>query len=133
MPHAVDAANPTTVFPLILMSSFSQSREWFAFESRYKDGNRQVASLPATSRKRWVMQAKLTAAQQAALIAFYIARKGGTQEFLFYDLYETVPQFTYDETGEALAGRYVVCFEGNLQTSIGMARGSASLSLVEVS
>jgi hypothetical protein len=119
--------------PRSLAVAFQPSREIAVISNQYLQGEVQRSVLVETSRKRWKQTKKLTAAELAALRTFYLARRGGTEEFYFYDLYETDPVFSYDETGAESDGRYAVRFEGKFQSSLGMARNQVDVELVEVS
>jgi hypothetical protein len=135
MPASVAAASPAAVLPHFLAIAFERSQEWAAEENLYRDGSVQQRSLAETSRKRWVIHARLTATQLGALRAFYVARNGPQQEFYFYDPWETSPALSaagYDESGSVTAGRYVVRFEGGWRESLQLGRGEAQVALVEV-
>ena len=58
--------------------------------------------------------------------------KGPQEPFYFYDPWDTSPKFSHDPTGVATAGRYTVRFEGYWEQMVGMARGDAGISLVEL-
>ena len=136
MPPSVAAANPTVVMPYSLASAFQHSREWANDENVYRNGEIQVSTLVATSRKSWSLTKSLTTTELNALRTFYLARSGGVQEFWFYDAWETVPPLSaagYDLTGSATAGRYAVRFEGTWQETHRLGRHEVSINLVEVS
>ncbi len=61
--------------------------------------------LAANSRKRWRLRKRLTPAALQVLRDFYDVRNRMLEAFCFYDSYETVPKFSHDPTGQALAGR----------------------------
>lgn len=133
MPGSVNAAAPATVMPYTLASAFQQVREWVIVQNRYRNGETQEAALFSTSRKRWTQTRLLDATALAALRAYFLARGGSREEFYFYDVYETSPQFSYDATGAASTGRYAVRFDGEFQQTLSLARNQAQLALVEVS
>ena len=78
------------------------------------------------------MVQRLTPARAATLRAFYTARSGPLESFLFYDVYETVPRFTFDSTGAAAAGRYEVRFDARFELETTLSRGDVPIQLVEV-
>lgn len=117
--------------PWSVAKAFQRSSAYAVDENRYCDGSRQAKNYSTNSRNKWNLTEALTATQAAALDAFYLARNGGTQEFWFYDVYET-DNFAYDMTGVSTDGRYAVRFDGSLQLSLLMARSQGQISLVEV-
>ena len=84
------------------------------------------------SRKRWRLAKRLTPTQLGGLRDFYDARKGATEPFYFYDPYETSPKFTYDPSGQAVAGRYTVRFAGEWNQSVGLGRSDVNIELIEL-
>jgi hypothetical protein len=136
VPASVAAANPTTVLPYSLCVAFQFSLEWAVDENTYRGGEVQRQAQVATSRKAWSQSKRLTTAELDTLRTFYLARKGGMEEFWFYDLWETVPKLSqagYDATGSATAGRYAVRFEGGWQEALQLGRHEGAIVLVEVS
>ncbi len=128
------AANPTTVMPFTLCSAFRRSQAWANDTNTYQNGEYQAQYLVSTSRKRWDLEKHLVAADVSELRAFYLSQKGGHVEFTFYDVYETDPLFSYDETGTELDGRYAVRFDGPWDQALVMGlMTDAQLSLIEVS
>ncbi len=95
MPGSVAIATPTTVLPFSLCRSFAHAREYPIQVNEYRNGESQRGRLADTSRKRWRLGKRLTAAELAALRDFYDARNGPQEPFWFYDLWETVPIFTH--------------------------------------
>ena len=71
-------------------------------------------------------------AQLQELRDFYLARKGPTESFYFYDPYETNPRFSHDPTGTSLYGRYTVRFAGAWEQAVSFARADASIELMEI-
>ncbi len=128
------AANPATVMPFSLCRAFRRSQAWAVEANTYQNGEYQSRSLVSTSRKRWALEKHLIAADVAELRAFYLSQGGGRVEFTFYDVYETDPVFSYDETGTDVDGRYAVRFDGPWDQALVMGlMTDAQLSLVEVS
>ena len=119
--------------PYSLAIAFQESRNVEINENRYLNGEAQHGLLVATSRKRFVMTKRLTAAQLADLRTFFMDRRGEVEEFWFYNVWETSPQFFYDPTGAAVDGRYAVRFDGNFQQSLQLGRNQAQIALIEVS
>ena len=133
MPGSVSAATYTTVLPQILASAYTRTQDWYADQTIYPDGSINVWDMGlAVSRKSWRLREKLTAAELTALRAFYLATKGPTISFLMYEPWETSPQFSYDPTGSAVTGAYIVRFAGSLVHALGLARNEAEFGLVEV-
>jgi hypothetical protein len=128
MPGSVSNAAPTDVLPWGLCTAFAHSREYIASISEYPDGSSQRGRLAETSRKSWRQSRRLTATGLATLYTFY--QNHINDPFYFYDPWAS--GFTYDETGEQTLGRYTVRFDGEWNQSMGIARGEAGISLVEL-
>jgi len=132
MPGSVENAAPSTVMPWNLSTAFARSQEYPVLESEYPDGNSQRSVAATNSRKRWRLAKRLTPVQLQALRDFYDARKGPQQPFYFYDPWETNPKFSYDPTGQAAQGRYIVRFEGAWEQSAGIGLIEVTIELVEL-
>lgn len=118
--------------PWATASLFSRTLTPTVDSNRYPDGSLQSFAQESLSRNAWKLTQRLTDVQEALLEAFYLAVLGGGTEFWFYDVYETVPPFTYDPTAAAEVGRYSVIFEGNYQRSLDWGRSPSQFGLVEV-
>lgn len=132
MPGNVANAVASTVMPWNLCRSFVRVQSWPEQHNDYPDGRRQVRVLAENSRKTWQISQRLSLDALVALRNFWLARKGPTEAFYFYDLYETDPPCTYDEGGAALDGRYKVRFDGGFAAEWSLPRFSTSITLVEV-
>jgi hypothetical protein len=132
MPGSVANATPTTVLPLTLCRSFVHSRKYPVQVNEYRNGESQRGRLADTSRKSWHTGKRLTASELQALRDFYDARKGPQEPFYFYDPWETVPKFTYDPTGQTVAGRYTVRFEGAWEQSVVLGRVEVNIPVIEI-
>lgn len=115
-----------------LCKTFAHERAYALIENEYKNGESQRSVPAASSRKRWRLTKRLAPAQLQALRDFYDARNGPTEAFYFYDPYETNPKFSCDPTGQALAGRYVVRFNGDWQQTSGPGRSDVQIELIEL-
>lgn len=132
MPGAVVAANPTTVMPYSLANAFVQTRTYSVDTNRYPDGSMQSRALVTDSRRSWRVNRRATAVQLGLLRAFYLTQLGPSREFYFYDPYETVPIFSYDNTGAAISGRYTVRFVGQFQSALDWGRNPLQVEICEV-
>ncbi len=132
MPGSVQNAAPTAVLTLSLSRAFAHERAYPLIENEYNNGESQRSVLATNSRKRWRLTKRLTPAALQALRNFYEARGGMLEPFYFYDPYETVPKFTHDPTGQALAGRYTVRFDSNWEQNTGLGRIDVEIALVEL-
>ena len=132
MPGSVQNAVPVAVLPPSLSRAFSHAREYIVIENDYRNGESQRSRLVETSRKRWRTARRLTPTLLGAFRDFYDNRSGPLEPFYFYDPWDTSPKFSHDPTGVATAGRYTVRFEGYWEQMVGMARGDAAISLVEL-
>jgi phage-related protein len=132
MPGAVQNAAPLTVLPASLSRAFAHEREYPVLDNEYRNGESQRSVQATNSRKRWRLAKRLTPAQLAALRDFYDARKGATEPFYFYDPYETSPKFSTDPTGQAVAGRYTVRFNGEWNQSVSLGRSDVNIELIEL-
>jgi len=132
MPGSVQNAAPLTVLPASLSRAFVHQREYPVLENEYRNGESQRSAQASNSRKLWRLAKRLTPAQLGALRDFYDARKGATEPFYFYDPYETNPKFMHDPTGQAVAGRYTVRFNGELSQSVSLGRADVNVELIEL-
>lgn len=120
------------VMPAGLCTVFVHQRDYPVLEAEYRNGESQRSIQATHSRRRWRLSRRVTPAQLAVLRAFYEARKGPIEPFYFYDTWETVPKFSHDPTGQAIAGRYKVRFAGSWQQSVELSRADVAIELVEV-
>jgi phage-related protein len=132
MPGSIQNAAPATVLPHGLCRAFIHEREYPVIDNEYRNGESQRSVQATNSRKRWRLVKRLTPTQLAALRDFYDARKGPAEPFYFYDPYETNPKFSCDPTGQAVAGRYTVRFNGEWSQSVGPARTDVNIEVVEL-
>jgi len=132
MPGSVANAAPTAVLPQSLCRAFVHAREYPALVNEYRNGESQRSVLAGNSRKQWRLAKRLTSSQLQALWHFYVARRGETEPFYFYDPYETVPKFTSDPTGQATQGRHTVRFATVWSQSAGAARSDTDFELAEL-
>ncbi len=132
MPGSVQNAAPTTVLPQSLCRAFSHARAYPIIENEYRNGESQRSVLATTSRKKWTLRKRLTPTQLQALRNFYDARNGTHEPFYFYDPYDASPRFSYDPTGVATTGRYVVRFNTDWTQSVGPGRSDVDLELIEL-
>ena len=132
MPGSVQNAVPVAVFPHSLSRAFGHAREYIVIENEYRNGESQRSRLVETSRKRWRLSKRLTAAFLQQLRDFYDARKGPEEPFYFYDPWDTSPKFSHDPTGGATAGRYTVRCEGYWEQMVGMGRADIEITLIEL-
>lgn len=121
MPANVPAASPTTVLPAHLSRAFERQQYWTVDENEYANGERQSKVGVATPIVSWKITAHLSAAQEAAILAFLEARKF-TEPFYFYDGTETSPKWSHDPSGVVSVGRYVVVAKGNINRALGLGR-----------
>jgi uncharacterized protein (DUF2141 family) len=133
VPDSVAAANPTLVMPWSTARSFQSTRTLALDQNRYNDGTIQSRVLVDSSRRSWAISQRLTATQLDDLRTFFNSVVGQCTEFWFYDVYETSPIFSYDDTGTATTGRYAVRFNGPLRYSLDWGRNPCEFSLIEVS
>jgi hypothetical protein len=132
VPGSVQNAAPSTVLPASLSRAFVHERAYPLIENEYRNGESQRSVQATTSRKRWRLAKRLPPALLQELRDFYTARGGPAEPFYFYDPYETNPKFTSDPTGQAVAGRYTVRFNGDWQQSSGAGRLDAQIELIEL-
>jgi phage-related protein len=132
MPGSVQNAAPLTRYPASLCRAFGHERAYSLIENEYRNGESQRSVQATNSRKRWRLTKRLTPTALQTLRDFYDARKGPTEAFYFYDPYETSPKFSYDPTGQAVAGRHTVRFEGEWNQTVGLVRADVEITLVEV-
>jgi len=117
MPGNVANAAAITELPPALAAAFSRSEEYPVLRNEYPSGDSQRELLGDTSRPRWRLTRRLTAAAMTALRQFYEARGGPHEPF----------QFT-DEDGIAR----VVRFAGEFSQVFRLGRGEVSFELIEL-
>jgi phage-related protein len=132
MPGSVLNAAPDSVMPHSLSRAFIHEREYPVLDNEYRNGESQRSAQAANSRKRWRLAKRLSTAQLQTLRDFFDARKGPTESFYFYDPYETNPKFSHDPTGQAIAGRYTVRFNGEWNQSVSLSRADVNIELIEL-
>ncbi len=130
MPGNLNPAVVVGVMPAGLCSVFQEDLRLETLANAYPDGSSDRAALAINVRHFFRFTRKVTAAQYTALWNFYSAHL--TDAFYFYNLRETVPQWSWDPTGNQPAGRYVVVFDGSWSDTAMMGRSEASLGLREV-
>jgi phage-related protein len=118
--------------PHSLSRAFIHEREYPVLDNEYRNGESQRSAQAANSRKRWRLAKRLSTAQLQTLRDFFDARKGPTESFYFYDPYETNPKFSHDPTGQAIAGRYTVRFNGEWNQSVSLSRADVNIELIEL-
>jgi hypothetical protein len=116
--------------PFGLESAFTAQERIEILVNVYGDGQSDRNPQVANPRHFFSLTRPLTPAQWSTLRAFYFAHVA--VPFYFYVLRETVPPFTFDPTGQAPDGRYVVVFDGSWSETLALGRGSVSLALREV-
>ena len=132
MPGNVQPYTVTAVMPFALAVKFTHVREFALAENLYPDGSYQSRPMTATSRKRWSLRQRLTAAEMTALREFFEDQLGPMVPFWFYYGAETDPAWSWDETGTETQGRYSVRFAGPLSRSVGLCRADAEFDLIEI-
>lgn len=125
---SVQTSAISVVLPAGLCTGLTEVLEVAVSGNEYHDGTLQRARRVDTSRRRWRFSRRLTGDELAALRTFWEDRKGAAEAFWFYHPKEG----TWDGTGAAVAGRYVVRFGSEWSETVGMARSGAGLELVEV-
>ena len=68
----------------------------------------------------------------ATFRSFFWDASGAMVPVYYYDPFETDPLFSWDETGEATDGRYIVRIDGDWQQTIDMVLGNFPLTLIEI-
>ena len=117
MPGSVSNAAPGTVLPPALASAFTRVEEYPVLRNEYPSGDSARAALSESSRVRWRLARRLTAAAMTALRQFYEDRQGPLEAF-FFD----------DEDGL----RRVVRFAGDWNQTLRLGRGEVSFELIEI-
>lgn len=133
MPGSVASATTSLVLPLSLSRAFSHSRLYTVRVNQYPNGESQRRSITTTSRKSWRLDKRLTPAEYDTLLAFYQSTHGPVLPFYFYDGTETSPLWSWDATGVATTGRYMVRFANEVwQAEFSLPRHNLSIELIEV-
>lgn len=132
MPGNIIITEPTLVMPMALMAAFTEEIERRALiDEGYAQGESTRRPLTLLARRRFRIARRLTPAQRSELVAFYNLTREGVP-FWFYNLAETQPPGSWDETGANPIGRYVVVWDGPLVQAARMGRSSSEFALREV-
>lgn len=131
MPNSVQNATPTLVMPWNLAISFQHSRQYPMIANDYANGENQRALLGFTSRKSWRLQCVLTPAQMVTLRNFYDSLNGMLGAFYFYDVFDTSPKYSYDNSGVSTIGRYTVVFTKEFNQVVGYPLSAIELTMEE--
>jgi len=89
-----------------------------------------LAALTSTSRRSWTMGKRLTPSALATLRALLDSYP--VDAFYIYSMNETSPVFTWDPTGVATAGRYLVRAAGDWNQTTYLARSDVQVQFIEV-
>jgi phage-related protein len=132
MPPSAANAVTSTVLPFNLARAYVADSEFAQARNDYPDGSSQRRPMALTPRRGWKLTHRLPPALAVELRDFYLARGGGHEAFLFYDVHQTDPPFSYDETGAAEAGRFAVVFRGGWNQSADPGLIDCGVELIEV-
>ena len=130
MPENVKPAVSYAVMPSWLCRAFQMELRLEALVNNYPDGSSDRAALAQYTRHYFRLTERLSAADWDSMRQFFSNYQG--LAFYYYNLRETVPPWTYDPTGQATDGRYLVTFDGQWSDNYGMARTEIAISLREV-
>ena len=130
MPGSVRNAVSVGVLPFSLCRQLVESREWPVRAVEYHGGETERAALTSTSRRSWTMGKRLTPAALATLRALLDSYP--VDAFYIYSMKETSPVFTWDATGVATAGRYLVSAAGDWNQTTYLARSDVQVQFIEV-
>jgi hypothetical protein len=118
------------VLPSSLCRSLIETRQWPVRMVEYHGGETERMALTATSRRSWQMAKRLTPTALITLREFLEAHP--VDAFYIYVMKETSPPFTWDATGVATAGRYLVRVAGDWNQTSFLARTETTVEFVEV-
>lgn len=130
MPGNVAGAVAAGVLPQVVASSYTEELRLEMLANAYVDGSSDRAALALNVRHYFHLTLPLTTAQWVTLWNFYQAHKG--LAFYMYNPRETTPPFSYDASGQATVGRYMVVFDSPWSETTAMTRAQIGFSLREV-
>ncbi|MEI9971040.1 MAG: hypothetical protein WDO73_02750 [Ignavibacteriota bacterium] len=130
MPGSVRNAVSVGVLPFSLCTQLTESRAYAIRGNEYSDGTPERMALTASSRRSWKVAKRLAPVALLALRNFLDAHP--VDAFYIYALKETAPPFTWDPTGAALPGRYLVRSAGGWNQSTYIPRADCSAEFVEI-
>jgi hypothetical protein len=131
MPGSVLNAVSVGVLPFSLCTHLVESREWPVRMAEYHDGTTERKALVSTARRSWTMGKRLAPTAIATLQTFLDAHP--VDAFYIYVMKETSPAFTWDATGVATAGRYLVrAMITDLNLAVYIPRVDIAVQFVEV-
>jgi hypothetical protein len=132
MPGNIHPAQPSLVMPMTLARSFEEVHYVDALVNEYADGRSTRRALAFNDRKSFRITRPLLDYQLDDLRGFYLAYARFGNAFWFYNTRETLPLFSWDETGSNPVGRYTVVWEGGWTETIQLGRHEAGFVLREV-
>jgi hypothetical protein len=128
MPGNVSLATVADVAPVEFCGAFTEQRAWPVIVSGpYPDGRSQRRYDAATSRKVWSLSKRLTETQWDTVLEFWDDMRGPLTPFYYYENRDD-----HDPTGEAMTGRAIARFQGNLTRTRALARASVEVNLIQV-
>lgn len=131
MPGNVQNAVAAATMPAHLADHFAVESQFPVRENVYADGRRQVAGIVAVDRKSFILTVPLTATKADAMVTFLNTIEWGAKPFYFYNRWETA-NFSYDETGASVTGRYLVRWDGPIAITVGRPRSRMPARLKQV-
>jgi hypothetical protein len=130
MPASVRNAVSVGVLPFSLCTQLIETHQQSVRMNEYHDGTSERMALVATARRSWQMAKRLAPATLVALHDYLAARPADA--FYIYVMKETVPAFTWDATGVATAGRYLVRAVGDWNQTTYIPRADSQVAFLEV-
>lgn len=121
--------------PYSLASAFEVVAFMDAQINEYADGRSTRRALAINPRYTFRITRPLTDQQLDDLRGFYFANErmiARGSPFWFYNVRETIPVFSWDESGSDPIGRYVVVWEGGWNETLGLGLNSSSFVLRQV-
>jgi hypothetical protein len=128
MPGYARGAVSVGVMPFSLSTKFQEIHAVQGRRNEYHDGTLQLFTQVSQARRTWKLTKRLTPAQMITLRAWVDAHPADA--FYFYNPVQS--SFTWDATGVSTIGRYLVRLNSDWAQTMDMARGDASIELLEV-
>lgn len=132
MPGNLDPSEPSLLMPMTLAAQFQEIHLLDALVDEYADGRSTRRALALNARRGFRLTRPLTAFQLDDLRGFYMSFARYGRPFWFYNVRESVPPYTWDDTGSNPLGRYTVVWEGGWNETLGVSRHASSFILREV-
>ena len=115
-----------------LSRAFVHTREYPVIDNEYRNGESQRSVAGGDQPQEVEPDEAADALALADAPGVLRCAERHHEPFYFYDPYETNPKFSYDPTGAAVTGRYIVRFNSDWSQSVTLAGRTCRSNLIEL-